>query len=142
MPHDIYKDNGGGTARIPPHAFEAATGVLFAVAMIAYVCRLYIQLGIHKRFPAEDWILLFAVIVLIGSTALGYILFPGFVRNIELSLGKVHPDYDTDLAQAKLSREGNAIDTIWSFILYPVKLAYLVFFRKLITRFKILKRYW
>ena len=45
---------------------------MFGVAIVTYVIRTYIRLRVMKRFLADDYLLLFAVIVLIGVTALAF----------------------------------------------------------------------
>lgn len=130
--------------RIPPRAFQATTGVLFGVAIIACVGRSYIQFTLHKKFYAEDWILLFAMTVLVGSTVLCFLLFPRLYRALEVTLGS----FDVELFEEVIedipieSSEANAISTLWWFTIFPVKLAYLLFFRKLIYRLHHLTRYW
>lgn len=123
---------------------KGVTGTLFGLAIISYLCRLYIQLYVFKRFPTEDWVLLFAVIVLIGTTILFYVTLPNLYNALRVVLEgagsslllKVLEEIPTE------SREANAMSTLWWFVLFPVKIAYLIFFKKLISRLKHLTRYW
>ena len=131
-------------SRISPLVAWAATGALFGIAILAYLCRLYTQLSVHKRFFAEDWVLLFAVIVLVANTAIYYVLFPHLRRTLELTWGVVNAELISEVF-SKIpieAREMNAIVTLWWITIFLVKMAYLLFFRNLIARLKNLERYW
>ncbi|KAL9047918.1 MAG: hypothetical protein Q9162_007912 [Coniocarpon cinnabarinum] len=130
--------------RVPIVANRAATGVIFGIAMCAYAFRCYVQLVVHKRFPAEDWLLLFSVVILIAATIIYYIQ----VALLYDALGVILHGFGSSLfgeTLKKIPRESklsNALDTLWWVILFSVKVAYLLFFRKLISRLTYLKRYW
>ena len=130
--------------RIPPTAFQASTGVLLGVAIFAYLCRLWIQFLKRSKFGAEDWVLLFAVVMLIGNTTLCYLLFPRLYRTLQVTLGTINSEILFEVLNEipTESAEADAIAMLWWFTIYPVKLAYLLFFRKLISRLKRLTRYW
>ena len=130
--------------RISPVAFQAATGVLFGLAMIAWVFRVYIQLTVHKRFFAEDWVLLLGVAILIGTTVLCYLLFPRLYLALDLAYGMVTPDLLAEVVQELPTElaETEALTLLWWFVIYSVKLAFLLFFRKLIARLRSITRYW
>ena len=126
------------------NGLKGATAALLGIAVLAFASRMYIQIRILKRFPAEDWLLVFAVIVLIGCSTLYFValqnlydsttvIFDGFSSTVLFKALQEIP------AEAK---EANAMSTFWWFIIFPVKLAYLIFFRKLIKRLKHLSRYW
>lgn len=111
---------------------------------MTFALRVYIQARVMKRFPLEDWLLVFAVIVLIADTVVYFVvlgklydattvIFDGFGSSLLFQALQEIPDE---------AQEANAMSTFWWFIIFSVKLAYLIFFRKLVRRLKHLQRYW
>lgn len=132
------------TSRVPIDAANGVTGALFGIAILAYTCRLYIQLFVFKRFPAEDWLILFSVIILIAATVLWYISVNNLYNALVVVLEGVGSSKLFDVLKVipTESKQANALSTLWWFVIFPVKFAYLVFFKKLINRLKHLTRYW
>ena len=131
-------------SRIPQTAYRVTTAIFFGIAILTYFCRLYIQLWIHKRFYAEDWVLAAAIAVLVGNTTLNFVSLSRLYAGFEVTMGSVNIELlDEVLKDSPLiSRETNAEITLSWVTIFSVKLAYLLFFRKLISRSKYLKLYW
>lgn len=143
----------GGSGRLIS-ALQAVTGILFGFAIISYVTRAYIRARILKQFHVEDALLAFAVLLLVGSTAIGYITMPDQYRALRLQAilhdagsGNDHTfeilqefnQVDRDITAAKME---NGVTTVWFFLLFAVKLSYLCFFRRLIYRVQSLNIWW
>lgn len=119
------------------------TGALFGLAIITYITHAYIRARIVKKFAIEDALLLFAVICLCGSTGVHLANVQGLYDGINVlihsdlnSLNKVLENLP------KNSRLSNTAATLWWFVIFPVKLAYLFFFRRLILRLRNLQIWW
>lgn len=125
---------------------QVVTGILFGLAILAYAVRVYIRNWTHRQFFAEDALLLLAVVCLCCQTGLAYDSMP-FQYDILAVI--LHQDNSgvtallNDLPEIpKVSMEDNAASTLWWLVIFPVKLAYLFFFRRLISRIGDLKIYW
>ena len=120
------------------------TGVLFGLAILAFAVRTYIRIRILKQFSTEDYFLLFAVLCLCATTGLTVV----GVQNVYDSLALIlHGAGDTILFEIlrkipKISREENAVATLVWLVIFPVKLAFLFFFRRLINRLRNLTIWW
>lgn len=116
---------------------------MFGVAIITYIAHAYIRARIQKQFGIEDALLLFAVICLCGATGLAFSVVQGHYDSIQVIL---HTDFDLLVNVLdkipKIAKLSNSASTLWWFVIFPVKLAYLFFFRRLILRLPSLKRWW
>ncbi|MCJ1307077.1 hypothetical protein MMC25_000723 [Agyrium rufum] len=130
--------------RIALAANRGITGTLFAAAIIAYGIRTYIRLRVLKRFLADDFLLSFAVICLIAVTALAYTGMQNEYDLLAVILHGADPALLVGLLDRipQTSMEENAISTLWWFVIVPVKLAFLFFFRRLLYRVPDLKIWW
>ena len=119
------------------------TGTLFGIAIITYIIHAYIRARIQKQFGIEDALLLFAVICLCGTTGVAFATLQGDYDSIQVIL---HAELDLLLdvldKVPKIAKMSNAASTLWWFVIFPVKLAYLFFFRRLIVRLRNLKIWW
>lgn len=117
---------------------------LFCLAIIAYITRAYIRAGILKQFSIDDAFLLFAVICLCAVTGLAYASLPHLYSSFAVILHNAEASivFDLLVQVPTISRESNAAATLWWFVLFPVKLAYLCFFRRLIFRVRGLNIWW
>jgi hypothetical protein len=128
------------------------TGFLFGLALITYLTRAYIRARILKQFSIEDFLLLFAIVCLIATTGLGFATLQDQydAQNLQIILNDPNsnqlyelideiPNIDHDIRAAKTE---NAAGTLWWFVIFPVKLAYLFFFRRLIFRIYRLNVWW
>ena len=117
---------------------------MFGLAIIAFVIRSYIRIRIYKKVFVEDFLLLFAVVCLCVATALAYVTLPGQYASLQVILH----GFDNGLAFGLLgkipevSKEENVASTIWWLVIFPVKLAFLFFFRRLISRMRGLNLWW
>ena len=120
------------------------TGVLFGLAIIIYATRTYIRARIVKQFSTEDVLLLFAVICLCAVTGLAYSSIHNLYDSLAVILHGVESGLLFNLLEEipKTSKENNAATTLWWLIIFPVKLAYLFFFRRLISRVRELNIWW
>ena len=118
--------------------------MLFGLAIITHATRTYIRARILKQFSTEDVFLLFAVICLCCSTGLAY----SAMQNLYDSLAVILHGGQSGLIFSILdhlpetSKETNAETTLWWLVIFPVKLAYLFFFRRLISRLRDLNTWW
>lgn len=119
------------------------TGALFGLAILAAIARAYIRARILKQIAIEDGILLFAILCLSATTVLHYVTTSYLyiaLRTTTLSPG----------SQLEDSLRGITIDTkkeyaigiLWWLVIFSVKLAYLVFFRKLVLHLRALTIWW
>lgn len=116
---------------------------MFGVAIITYITHAYIRARIQKQFGIEDALLLFAVTCLCGATGVAFSAVQGHYDSIQVIL---HTDFDLLLNVLddipKIAKLSNSAATLWWFVIFPVKLAYLFFFRRLLVRLPNLKRWW
>lgn len=114
------------------------------MAIVTYAVRTYIRARMLKKFFADDILLLFAVICLVAVTGLG---FSSLQHQYDLLAVILHGADPVLLFSVlddipRTSVEENTAATIWWFVIYPVKLAFLFFFRRLIYRVRGLKLWW
>ncbi|MCJ1437073.1 hypothetical protein MMC27_006458 [Xylographa pallens] len=130
--------------RISITANRAVTGVLFGIAIISYATRTYIRAIFLKQFSTEDALLLFAVICLCCATGLAYSAMQAQYDSLAVILNGAEGGLIFTLLDElpEISREENAAATIWWFVIVPVKIAYLFFFRRLISRLRDLNIWW
>lgn len=123
---------------------QGVTGGLFGLAIIAFVIRSYIRIRINKQVNVEDFILLLAVVSLCGATGLAYATLTAQYELLQLVLH----GFADDLAFKQLaeiprtSKEENAATNIWWLVIFLVKMAFLFFFRRLISRLRTLNIWW
>ena len=120
------------------------TGALFGLAIVAFLVRGYIRICIHQRVQVEDYILLFAVVCLCAVTGLGYATLPAMYALIELVLHGFENGLTFELLEEipRISKQENAAANIWWLVIFSVKIAFLFFFRRLISRVRGLKIWW
>lgn len=116
---------------------------MFGLAIITYITHAYIRARLQKQFGAEDALLLFAVICLCGATGLAFSTVQGHY-DVVIAIWHVELDRLFDVLDnvPMASKLSNAATTLWWFVIFPVKLAYLFFFRRLILRLRNLKIWW
>ncbi|MCJ1324812.1 hypothetical protein MMC10_001474 [Thelotrema lepadinum] len=130
--------------RIGIAANRIVSATLFGIAITTYAVRTYIRARLMKRFLADDYLLLFAVICLIAGTGLD---FANKQHEYDLFVAVLN-DPDSVLLLSLLPsiptifKEEDAVQTIWWFVIFPVKLAFLFFFRRLVHRLRNLKIWW
>ena len=119
------------------------TGTLFGLAILAAIARAYIRARILKQLAIEDGLLLFAVICLCATTILNYVALSNLYNALDVillgsgtQLGNLLGEVPTE------SKEQDAAATLWWLVIFPVKLAYLFFFRKFILRVRVLNTWW
>ncbi|MCJ1402777.1 hypothetical protein MMC11_005998 [Xylographa trunciseda] len=130
--------------RISITANRAVTGTLFGVAIISYAIRTYIRAIFLKQFSTEDALLLFAVICLVGTTALAYSTMQAQYDSVAVILNGAEGGLIFSLLDElpEIAKKADAAATLWWFVIVPVKLAYLFFFRRLISRLRDLNIWW
>lgn len=125
------------TPRISGSPFlKGVTGALFGLAIITYGIRTYIRARIIKQFSAEDVVLFFGVACLCGATSLYYLTMRYHYDVLAVILHSRVNELLVNLLEVipTISKEQNAATTLWWFVIFPVKLAYMLFFRRLISR--------
>lgn len=117
---------------------------MFGLAIITYVTRAYIRARILKQFLAEDALLLLAVVCLCGTTALTYKSMQNQYDALAAILHNAGSDALVGLINEipTTSKLENAAATLWWGVIFPVKLAFLFFFRRLIARWHSLSIWW
>ena len=117
--------------------------MLFVFAVIAFVVRSWIRFRVLKQFAIEDAIIIFAMLCLTAVTALDYVSIQNLYDVLAVILygfgANLLSVLETIETEAKMV---HAMSTMWWLVLFPIKLAYLLFFRKLIDRLPRLKIYW
>ncbi|MCJ1251121.1 hypothetical protein MMC30_008352 [Trapelia coarctata] len=144
----------GYEARIVLPANQAITGILFGLAFIAYIIRAYIRARIFKQFTTEDALLLITIICLGAATTMIFLIMPDMYRAVRITTIVHEPPLDgsgtPELLKALQDVERNiylqkmttSVTTVWYFSLFSVKLAYLFFFRRLISKLRHLYKWW
>lgn len=129
---------------IPLTLPQGVTGVLFGLAIIAFVIRSYIRIRIHKQVHVEDFILLLAIVSLCAATGLAYAALTAQYELIQLILHGFEDDLAFQLLGEipKISKEENAVTNTWWLVIFSVKMAFLFFFRRLISRLRTLNIWW
>ncbi|MCJ1389307.1 hypothetical protein MMC18_002163 [Xylographa bjoerkii] len=132
------------TPRISITANRAVTGTLFGVAIISYATRTYIRAIFLKQFSTEDGFLLFAVICLCCATGLAYSSMQAQYDSLAVIINGAEGGLIFTLLDElpQISKEENAAATLWWFVIVPVKMAYLFFFRRLISRLRNFNIWW
>lgn len=97
-----------------------------------------------KQFFTEDALLLFAVICLCGTTGLAYAGLQSLYDELQVIL---HAGKGGLLVKVldripEVAKEENASATLVWLVIFSVKMAYLFFFRRLVSRVKHLMRWW
>lgn len=120
------------------------TGALFGLAILSAVIRTYIRAIKLKQFAIEDGLVLFAVTVLCAVTVLYYLTLNNMYNLLDLILLGMGDQLPLDVIMSipKESKEANALAFLNWLVLFPVKFAYLFFFRKLVLRMGKIKTWW
>lgn len=123
---------------------KGVTGALFGLAMIAFFIRSYIRIRINKKLHVEDFILLFAVVSLCAATGLAYVTLTAQYELLQLVLHGFEDDLAFKLLGEipRISKEENAATNVWWLVIFSVKMAFLFFFRRLISRLRTLNIWW
>lgn len=121
-----------------------ATGILFGIALIAYAARTYIRTFVVKQFLVEDGLLLFALVSLCGTTGLAFRNMKLLYNVLGISLHGLDLGLLLDASHQipGISRGNSAAFTLGLCVIYPVKLAFLFFFRRLAVRLPRLYAWW
>ena len=123
---------------------QGVTATLFGLALLTYAIRAYIRTFVVRQFLVEDGLLLFAIIGLCVVTGLNLSNMQQLYDSLAVIL------HGPDLALLiktlaeipHISRRNNAVSVLWWFVLFPAKLAFLFFFRRLIVRSPRLYMWW
>ena len=117
---------------------------MFGLAIIAFIIRSYVGIRIHKKVHVEDYILLFAVVSLCGATGLAYATLTAQYAMIQLVLHGFENSLTFELLAEipRISKQENAVTNIWWAVIFSVKMAFLFFFRRLISRLRSLNVWW
>lgn len=123
---------------------KGATGALFGVALIAYAFPIYVQLRILHQFAAEDWVLVLSVACLIACTTFNFVDLGNIFFALRLSLYGLQGSSLADYAKEApvQPKRSTILLSLWRLTVFGVKLAYLLFFRKLVLRLKCLTSWW
>ena len=122
---------------------QGVSGALFGLAVITAITRTYIRARILKQWGIEDGLLAFAVVCLCGTTVLNYLTVDYLYNALDVILLGTGNSLGELLAQIPLmTKEADAAAALWWLVIFPVKLAYLFFFRRLIIRLEGLSRWW
>ena len=118
--------------------------MLFVLAIITYATRTYIRARVLKQVAAEDFILLFAVIGLCAVTGLAYASMQNQYDALQVILGSGEVGLLLQVLGdiPKVAKEENAASTLWFIVIFSVKMAFLFFFRRLISRLRGAHIYW
>lgn len=115
------------------------TATLFGLALLTYAARTYIRTFIVRQVFVEDGLLLFAVICLCVVTVLD-------LKDTQLLYDSHGPDLALlmrTLAEIpETARRTKAAPVLWWCVVFPAKLAFLFFFRRLIVRLPTLYMWW
>ena len=106
--------------------------------------RIYFQAIKFKKFAFEDGLLLFAVTVFCAVTVLCFITIPNMYNLLDLILLGAGDEVLFDVINKipTVSREANAMAMLNWVVLFAIKFAYLLFFRKLVFRLKKIENWW
>lgn len=111
--------------------------------MATYAIRNYVRICVLKQFSAEDYLLLLAAVCLTAATGLTYAAIPYQYNSLQVILEGDFSLLSKLLSKVpQISKEENAAACLWWFVIFPVKLAYLIFFRRLIIHQRVLKMWW
>ena len=117
---------------------------MFGLAIVAFLIRGYIRIRIHHKVQVEDYILLFAVACLCTVTGLAYATLPATYALIQLIVHGFENDLTFELLEeiprvSKMEHAGANVN--WP-VIFSVKIAFLFFFRRLISRLRGLNIWW
>ena len=112
--------------------------------MIAFACRIYIRTFVVRQFYTEDGLILFAVLALCSTTGLAISNLISLYESLAVIL---HGPNLSLLAKTldkipEISRRNNAAAMLWWCVIYPVKLAFLFLFRRLVVRLPKVYSWW
>lgn len=110
--------------------------------MIAFVIRSYIRVRINKKFDVEDFILLFTVVSLCAATGCVFFLLTAQYELVQLALHGFEDELVSKLETRKVSNESVVAAIIWLIVIFSVKMVFLFFFRRLISRLRTLNIWW
>ncbi|KAI9831875.1 MAG: hypothetical protein M1826_002907 [Phylliscum demangeonii] len=134
---------GADGYRIPQAVFQAVSGVMFGLAMIAAVVRTGHRLRSHRRLFADDLFLLIACVFLTA----GIVVFYQATKDVYLPFWSWILLFTKDL-QALQKKEVSYQQRVFAFesitwtSIFAVKFAFLFFFRVLVNRIRYMTIYW
>lgn len=96
------------------------------------------------KVNVEDFILLFAVVSLCAATGLAYATLTAQYSLLQLILHGFEADLGFKLLGEipTIAKEEDAATNLWWLVIFSVKLAFLFFFRRLISRLQSLNVWW
>ena len=127
---------------------QALFGVFYGLAIVVASIRLILQARVNRRLYLDDYILIFACISLTAGTVLGYANVGNLYWSEGLNYNPTHIYYlleeHVDVAAHIDVYEGLGFSypTLLWITIFAIKLAYLVFLRRLIDRVLPLIMYW
>lgn len=111
---------------------------------MAAAIRTYIRFIKLKQFAIEDGLLLFAVAILGGVTVVYYLALNNMYELIDPILLGLGDQLLSDIFKniSTESKESNAVAILSWLVIFPIKFAYLFFFRKLVSRLGKIETWW
>ena len=124
-------------------ATQTVTGGLFGVAILAFASRVYIRVRIQKQFFIEDVLILFAVGCLVSVIYLAYTLMQTLYDAIWFDVNGFNSTFVWGLGHIsnQVKKERIEISLSW-LVVCLVKMAYLFFFRRLVSRLRGFNIWW
>ena len=122
---------------------QGVTGALFGLAIIAFSVRTYVRI-VLKQFSPEDVMLAFALICLCATTGLTYTILQDQYNALQVILQGGESGLLSQLIGKvpTITKKEDAASTLWWIIIYTIKMAFLLFFRRLIARLPKLNAWW
>lgn len=103
---------------------------------------MYIRIQCFHRLLADDWIMIFALMLLISIAALGQVFLTDIYKMVDVENGKIVPDATFPSTMENAARGSGAALTIAVVGIIAVKVNFLLFFKRLGTQITTYLVFW
>jgi hypothetical protein len=113
---------------------QAVLWTLSALCVAAFAARLYIRIHCFQRLLADDWVMMFALSLLISIAALAQVFLVDIYKLVDFENGKLLPDASFPTTVTNGLR-GFGVSIVIALVgISAIKINFLLFFRRLGTQ--------
>jgi hypothetical protein len=121
---------------------QAVLWTLSALCIVAFAARLYVRFHCFQRLLVDDWIMMFALVLLLSIAVIGQVFLVDVYKIVDLENGKVMPDATFPDTMRNGLRGFGAALTIALVGILAVKINFLLFFKRLGTQITTYLIFW
>ena len=125
-----------------PDINEVASGIIMSIAVLLACGRVYIKASKFHRLFVDDFLLIFATILLVAGTIMVFLTLPYNQTEIDVGAGLIPPPADLEHQLDYDVKFQDAATLLLNGSIFSVKFSFLFFFRLLLHRTGKLRAWW